>query len=68
MDLDSRVTKKKAGLSDEMLLKVINGLYKDHITNKEVRRKIQATIGEYDEMLATVGTSSWLPIQNGVSS
>ena len=24
--------------------------YKDHVTNKEVRRKIQATIGEYDEL------------------
>ena len=25
--------------------------YKDHSTNEEVRRKIQAAIGEYDELL-----------------
>ena len=24
--------------------------YKDHVTNEEVRRKIQAAIGEYDEL------------------
>ena len=28
--------------------------YKDHLTNEEVRRKIQATIGEYDELLTLV--------------
>ena len=28
--------------------------YKDHVTNEEVRRKIQATIGEYDELLTLV--------------
>ena len=25
-------------------------LYKDHVTSEEVRRKIQAAIGEYDEL------------------
>ena len=25
--------------------------YKDHVTNEEVRRKIQAAIGKYDELL-----------------
>ena len=29
--------------------------YKDHVTNEEVRRKIQAAIGEYDELLTLVG-------------
>ena len=29
-------------------------LYKDYVTNEEVRRKIQATIGEYDELLTLV--------------
>ena len=28
--------------------------YKDHVTNEEVRRKIQAAIGEYDELLTLV--------------
>ena len=28
--------------------------YKDHVTNEEVRRKIQAAIGEYDELLILV--------------
>ena len=32
----------------------MNILYKDHVTNEEVRRKIQAAIGEYDELLILV--------------
>ena len=28
--------------------------YNDHVTNEEVRRKIQAAIGEYDELLTLV--------------
>ena len=28
--------------------------YEDHVTNEEIRRKIQATIGEYDELVALV--------------
>ena len=28
--------------------------YKDHVTNEEVRRKIQAAIGGYDELLTLV--------------
>ena len=32
----------------------LNILYKDHVTNKEVRRKIQADIGEYEELLTLV--------------
>ena len=30
--------------------KLLNISYKDHITSEEVRRKIQAAIGEYDEL------------------
>ena len=33
---------------------LLNILYKDHVTNEEVRRKIQAVIREYDELLALV--------------
>ena len=32
----------------------MNILYKDHVTNEDVRRKIQAAIGEYDELLTLV--------------
>ena len=28
--------------------------YKDHVTNEEVCRKIQAAVGEYDELLTLV--------------
>ena len=30
--------------------RLLNISYKDHVTNEEVRRKIQAAIGEYDEL------------------
>ena len=33
---------------------LLNISYKDHVTNEEVRRKIQAAIGEYDERLTLV--------------
>ena len=34
--------------------RLLNSSYKDHVTNKEVRRKIQAAIGEYGELLTLV--------------
>ena len=34
--------------------KLLNISYKDHATNEEVRRKIQAATGEYDELLTLV--------------
>ena len=34
--------------------RLLNISYKDHVTNEEVRRKIQAAIGEYDERLILV--------------
>ena len=34
--------------------RLLNISYKDHITNEEVRRKIQAAIGKYDEHLTLV--------------
>ncbi|MES9994348.1 MAG: hypothetical protein ABW098_20555, partial [Candidatus Thiodiazotropha sp.] len=34
--------------------RLLNISYRDHITNEEVRRKIQAAIGEYDELLILV--------------
>ena len=32
----------------------MNISYKDHVTNEEVRRKVQAAIREYDELLTLV--------------
>ena len=32
----------------------MNIAYKDHVTNEEIRRKIQAAIGKYDELLNLV--------------
>ena len=37
---------------------LLNISYKNHVTNEEVRRKIQAAIGEYDELLAMVKTKT----------
>ena len=37
-----------------MLLEAIEHSYKGHVTNKEVRRKTEAAIGEYDEVLTLV--------------
>ena len=37
-----------------MLPETLNISYNDHVTNEEVRRKIQAAIGEYDELLTLV--------------
>ena len=34
--------------------RLLNISFKDHVTNEEVRRRIQAAIGEYDELLALV--------------
>ena len=34
--------------------RILNILYKDHVTNEEVRRKILAAIEEYDELLTLV--------------
>ena len=34
--------------------RLLNISYKDHVTNEEVRRKIQAAIGEYEELLTLV--------------
>ena len=36
--------------------RLLNISYKDHVTNKEVRSKIQTAIGEYDELLTLVKT------------
>ena len=34
--------------------RLLNNSYKEHVTNEEVRRKIQSVIGEYDKLLTLV--------------
>ena len=34
--------------------RLLNISYKDHVTNEEIRRKIQAAIGEYDKLLTLI--------------
>ena len=52
--VDSSAREENAGLRDKMLPKVIEFLYKDHVTNEEVRRKIQEAIEEYYDGLLTM--------------
>ena len=54
MDLDCRVREKKQAFEMRCYRRLLNISYKDHVTNEEVRRKIQAAIGEYDELLTLV--------------
>ena len=55
MDLDCRDIKKRRHASEmRCYRRLLNISYKDHVTNEEVRRKIQAAIGEYDELLTLV--------------
>ena len=54
MDLDCRVREKTQAFEMRCYRRLLNISYKDHVTNEEVRRKIQAAIGEYDELLTLV--------------
>ena len=54
MDLDCRVREKNAGFEIRCYRRLLNFSYKDHVTNEEVRSKIQAAIGKYDELLTLV--------------
>ena len=54
MDLDGRAREKDAGLWDEMLLWLPNISYKDHVTNEDVHRKLQAATGKYEELMMLV--------------
>ena len=54
MDLDCRVEKRMQAFEIICYRRLLNISYKDHVTNEEVRKTIQAAIGEYDELLALV--------------
>ena len=54
MDLDCRVREKTQAFEMRCYWRLLNISYKDHVTNEEVRRKIRAANGEYDELLTLV--------------
>ena len=54
MDLDCSVREKNAGFEMRCYRRLLNISYKDHVTYDEVGRKIQAAIGEYDELLTLI--------------
>ena len=54
MDLNCRSREKKLTFEIRCYQRLFNISYKDHVTNKEVCRKIQAAIGEYDKLLILI--------------
>ena len=54
MDLAAELEKRTQAFDMRCYRRLLNISYRDHVTNEEVRRKIQAAIGEYDELLTLV--------------
>ena len=52
--LTAELEKRTQAFEMRCYRKLLNISYKDHVTNEEVRRKTQAAIGEYDELLTLV--------------
>ena len=52
--LTAELEKRMQAFEMRCCRRLLNISYKDHITNDEVRRKIQAAIGEYGEFLTLV--------------
>ena len=52
--LTAELKKRTQAFEMRCYRRLLNISYKDHVTNEEVRRKIQAAIGEYDELLTLV--------------
>ena len=53
-NLTAELEKRTQAFEMRCYRRLLNISYKDHVTNEEVRRKIQAAIGEYDELLTLV--------------
>ena len=47
---DNRLEKRMQAFEMKCYQKLLNISYKDHVTNEKVCRKVQAAIGEYDEL------------------
>ena len=52
--LTAELEKRTQAFEMSCCRRLLNISYKDHVTYKEVRKKIQAAIGEYDELLTLV--------------
>ena len=52
--LTAELEKRTQAFEMRCYRRLLNISYKDHVTNEEVRRKIQGAIGEYDELLTLV--------------
>ena len=52
--LTAELEKRTQAFEMRCYRRLLNISYKNHVTNEEVRRKIQAAIGEYDELLTLV--------------
>ena len=52
--LTTELEKRTQAFEMRCCRRLLNISYKDHVTNEEVRRKIQGAIGEYDELLTLV--------------
>ena len=52
--LTAELEKRTQAFEMRCYRRLLNISYKDHVTNEEVRRKIQAASGEYDELLTLV--------------
>ena len=52
--LTAELEKRTQAFEMRCYRRLLNISYKDHVTDEEVRRKIQAAIGEYDELLTMV--------------
>ena len=52
--LTAELEKRSQAFEMRCYRRLLNISYKDHVTNEEVPRKIQAAIGEYDELLTLV--------------
>ena len=57
--LTAELEKKTQAIELRCYRRLLNISYKDHVTNEEVCRKIQAAFGEYDELLTLV--KKWKP-------
>ena len=54
MDPHSRAVKKNTSLGNMGYCKILRTSYKDHVTNEEVRAKIQQAIGPHEDLLTIV--------------
>ena len=54
MDPHSRAPKKNTSHGNEVLRKILRISFKDHVTDEEVRTKIQQAIGPHEDLLTIV--------------